>query len=81
MTPVHTMIYLPSEIDEDVSTSISAIATQAVHAASQATLSANLSIVVADGDTLVELKPNGTQTVLKQLPPLQKPARSLTIIH
>lgn len=77
----HHMISMPNQAAESATVSITTLATEAVRAAFFQAREANLPVVVAEGDELVELGPNGSRTVLKQLPPLHKPSRRTIIIQ
>ncbi|MBO0933268.1 hypothetical protein [Fibrella aquatilis] len=72
------MLHLPDETD--VAIDMSEVATKAVHAAFLKARESRLPVVIAEGDQLIEVGPDNSRTVLKQLPPLQKPARRLLII-
>lgn len=74
------MIHFPDETDASVELTVAELAAEAVHAAFRETRAQGLPVVVAEGNDLVQLEPDGRRTVLKPLPPLQQPARrELTI--
>lgn len=74
------MINLPNETDVDTSVSVASVAAKAVHAAYLEAREKNIPVTVAEGDELVEIGPDNSRTVLKKLPPKQKPAQRLIII-
>jgi len=75
------MINLPNETDDTLVLPVSSVASKAVHAAFLEARAEHLSVVVAEGNELIQVGPDDTRTVLKQLPPLQKPARRMLIIR
>ena len=75
------MISIPDETDASVDTSVASLAAKAVHTAFLEARAKNLPVVVAQGDELIEVGPDGSRTVLKQLPPLQKPTRQMLFIR
>lgn len=81
MNASHHMISIPEETGVIVDGTVASVAAQAVHAAFLDAREKNIPVVVAEGDELVELGPDNRRTVLKQLPPLQKPAQRLLIIR
>ncbi|RIV25470.1 hypothetical protein DYU11_09235 [Fibrisoma montanum] len=74
MNTPHHLIQLPKAAD------VVLIAGKAACIAFREALDAKLPVVVAEGNELVEVDPNGSRTVLKQLPSLRKPARRMLII-
>ncbi len=77
MNASHQMISIP----EETGVAVPSIAAKAVHAAFLDARENKLPVTVAEGDDLVELGPDNSRTVLKQLPPLQTPARRMLIIN
>lgn len=81
MNTSNHMISIPEETGVTVEMSVASVAAKAVHAAFLEAREKKLPVVIAEGDELVELGPDNSRTVLKQLPPLQKPAQRLLIIR
>lgn len=80
MNTSHHLIHFSDETDVTTAMSVASVAAKAVHAAFSEAREANLPVVVAEGDELIELGPDDSRTVLKQLSPLQKPSQRLLVI-
>lgn len=75
MNASHHMISIPDKTVDSPAMSVTTLATEAVRAAFLQACEANLPVVVADGNELVEIGPDGRRTVLKQLAPSRQPTR------